>query len=93
MHYMSTNLSRNNDNEIYSLDPTVECYQLKIIGYYCVILFVTSFVSNTTFIITFLKNKSLLRPINIMILLLTISNLIGTLFQLPLVFVSAFSCK
>lgn len=70
-----------------------ECYELKLIGGYCIVLFVVGIIANPLLIWIILKNKTLINSVNIVILSLTILNTIGLLAELPLVTLSAIMCK
>ena len=74
-------------------EPPVDCYTLYYIGVYCIVLFVISFISNTTLLILIIKFSKELLKNNLLMMWLIILNLIGTLIELPLVAISAFKCK
>ena len=74
-------------------EVTVECYKLKPIAVYCVILFIIGLLSNSTLIYVLLRHRSLLNPVNLLLLALGILSLIGVLIELPLVTISAILCK
>ena len=63
---------------------------LGIIGVFTLVLFIFSFISNSTLLVIYLKNKSLFKSINMVIVILAAFNLIGTVFTLPLVTVNSF---
>ena len=71
----------------------VECNKLIPIYIYCIILFVTALASNLLLIKILMKNKDLMNPINFLALSLAIMNLLGALFEMPFVTVSAILCK
>ncbi|CAF0955798.1 unnamed protein product [Brachionus calyciflorus] len=77
----------------YSLESPVECYKLKIVGVYCIILFVFSTFFNGALLWAFIKNKSLRTSINIFIIALAVFNLFGTLVELPFIILSNLNCK
>ena len=78
----------------YSYEKTiVECYKLKYIGIYSLCLFIASVSINTTHFCILIKNKQLLQPVNLIVFSLTVVNLIGTLFEIPLVTLNALNCK
>jgi hypothetical protein len=74
-------------------EPPVDCYTLNYIGVYCIVLFVISFISNTTLLILIIKFSKELLKNNLLMMWLIILNLIGTLIEFPLVAISAFKCK
>jgi hypothetical protein len=72
---------------------SVDCSILKYAGVYCILLIVISITTNTTLIWLLLKNrKDMLHNFNILILALAILSLFGTLFGLPTVMITTFSC-
>ena len=74
-------------------DVPVECYKLKPIAIYLILLFIVSIVSNSTLSWIVIKYKETMSPINTLMLPLAVMNIIGTLIELPLVFISSVSCK
>ena len=70
-----------------------ECYELKILGVYCILIFTAGIIVNPTLIWIILKNKKLINPVNLVILSLTILNTIGLFAELPLVTASAIMCN
>jgi hypothetical protein len=79
--------------EVYNQNSPAECQTLRSIGYYLVILFVFSVFSNGKIIYMYSKNKSLSTPIKAMIFALTCMNLVGTLIEIPIIFINCFKCK
>jgi hypothetical protein len=75
-----------------STNSTVNCITLIKIGYYCIVLFVLSILSNTVVIVIFIRNKKFMNHVNLLIIFLSILNLIGTIIELPMVTISAFNC-
>lgn len=71
----------------------IECYKLRMIGFYCLTLFLVSFVFNYILLKIFYIYSELRTPSNVFFIVLTILNLIGTLFQLPIVILSNFYCQ
>jgi hypothetical protein len=84
---------KNSTNDWEPPEPPVDCYILSYIGIYCIVLFVISFISNTTLLILIIKFSNELLKNNLLMMWLIILNLIGTLIELPLVATSAFKCK
>jgi heme A synthase len=92
---MILNLSNLNDTQDpYSRDPIVECSILTHIGIYCVILLILSIILNIILIWILIKHrKQLLDSANVLILILSILNFLGSITELPLVGTAAFMCK
>lgn len=80
-------------SEFYNKKSPLQCNLLIYIGMYLLLLLISSIFSNSFLIYKFVKNNSLLSPINYMIFLLAIFNLIGSLFQLPITITNAFRCR
>jgi hypothetical protein len=80
-------------DDMFSLEPTVECFKLRTIGLYAVFLFVSGTFFNGLLLWIFLKNKDLRTPLNAFIIALTAFNLFGCLFELPFIIISNFYCK
>ena len=77
----------------YNVDSPVECYKLKLMGFYCLVLFILCLFFNSVLLRVFYVNKSLRTSFNILFVALIVLNLAGTLFQLPFVIVSNLNCK
>jgi hypothetical protein len=77
----------------YSLESPTECYKLRILGLFCVLLFLASTLVNSMLLHVFIKNKNLRTSFNILIIALNILNLTGTILQLPFIIISNLSCK
>jgi hypothetical protein len=69
-----------------------DCNTLKMIGVYMIIVFVLSILSNSILIWIFIVTKTLRKPTDILIISLTLSNLFGSLFFLPFIIISNFTC-
>ena len=89
------NLSNSlNSSDPYSRSALVECSILTNVGIYCVVLFIISITLNLVLIWILIKHRQqLLDSINALILSLSILSLLGTLIELPMVAIAAFSCK
>ena len=90
---MSTNKSIESYLDLYNMEPTVECYKLRIVGVFCCLLFLGGVFFNAILLYAFWKHKNLRTPINIYIMGLTVFNLFGSLFELPFIMVSNLYCK
>lgn len=75
------------------IERDVKCFQLKIMGVYCTIVFISSLVLNSMHLYVYLKNKRLRTPNNFFHLALTILNLFASCTELPMVMISAFNCR
>lgn len=90
---MNSNFTKISNEWIIPQVP-IECNKLIPIYIYCIILFITAFLSNSLLIILFVKYRSdLMNPTNLLVLALSILNLLGTIFELPIVTISAILCK
>ena len=69
------------------------CKILKPTGVYCVLLFLTSVISNLTILWIQIKNKMLFQHVNLLIFAIAILSLIGTVVELPLIITTSFKCK
>ena len=77
-----------------TLDPPVDCSILTSIGVFCIILFLVSVLSNSTLMWILIKNRDdLFNTVNILTVILSAINLIGTLIEIPMVGTAAFKCK
>jgi hypothetical protein len=72
--------------------PT-NCIILKFISLYCLVLMCTSVTFNGALTFVFFKYKELRTPLNVMILVLTLLNLVGSCTELPFVITSNFLCR
>lgn len=77
----------------YSLDSPTECYKLKILGFVCILLFISSSFFNLLLLSVFIRHRSLRTSFNVTIIALTSLNLIGTFTQLPFIIISNLSCR
>lgn len=77
----------------YDVEPTVACFKLRLIGVYCLILFIVSAIFNSALLFAFIKHKSLRTSLNMFIMALTAFNLFGTLVELPFIVISNLYCK
>ena len=92
MSFFDTISNYSNHDEFNSESPT-ECYKLKGIAIYLIILFISSMSINGLLAVVFIWFKSLRNPLNAFIFTLNILNLVGTVTELPLVITSNFSCR
>ncbi len=78
---------------VFGMQSPSSCFALKFISLFCVILMFFSLLFNGSLLFVFLKYKELQTPMNILILVLTILNLIGSCTELPFVITSNFLCR
>ncbi|RNA01884.1 melanopsin, partial [Brachionus plicatilis] len=93
--FMETNLYLKNQVNVdsFEVEPPVECYKLRIIGVYCLILFIFGIVANSVLLWILIHFKELRNSMNAFILALTICNFLGSMVQMPMVIVSNFCCR
>ena len=77
----------------YFKESPIECYNLKIIAGYLLLLFLLGVAFNSILIVVFIRNKSLITPINLFVVALVVLNLIGCLTEIPVVMISNFNCR
>ena len=71
----------------------VDCTNLQIIGTFTTLLFGLCLLFNSMLLWVFLKYKNLHSPINVFIVALTTTNLIGSVLEFPFIIASKFACK
>lgn len=77
----------------FGITSPIECYKLKIIALYCLILLILSLIFNSLLILVFMRYRKLLTTLNMFILTLTILNLIASIIEFSFVIPSNYSCK
>ena len=77
---------------IFTKDPEISCFILKLIGLYMLILLIASTIFNSLNLWIFYKAK-LMTPINCYMLILLSFNLVATYFEAPLMILNALNCK
>ncbi len=77
----------------YFKESPIECYKLKLISGYLLLLFFLGVAFNTILIFVFMRNRSLITPLNLIIITMIVFNLIGGLFEFPVVILSNFNCR
>ena len=83
-------LYNNNSNENKS---PIDCETLKLFTIYGVLMFGCSLFFNSLVVYSFIKNKKLRSPINILILTITICNIIATISEMAMVVPSTYFCR
>ena len=90
---MLTGIGNFTEEEWYSrLSPT-PCWQLKIVSYYCVIMFSASLAVNGVLMMVFIKNKELRTPVNVMVIWFTALSFFASLTEPNFVVTSNFQCR
>ena len=79
--------------DIYNQPSPTPCWQLKIVGVYCIILFISSVTFNSLLLAVFIRNRELRTSLNTLIFAITILNLLSTVSELPFATVSTLSCR
>ena len=69
----------------------LECSVVTRFGIYILVVFLSSLVINTFLIIKLLKMKR--NPMNKLVLAMTITNYVATIFHIPFLIGSHFSCR
>ncbi len=71
----------------------IECFKLKIVSLYFVIVLISSFLFNVALLIIFWRFKYTYKENNMFMISLTILNTFGCISELPFVIVSNFNCR
>ena len=72
---------------------TNECFKLKIIGFYCAILFVAGLGTNLSLFLIIYMKKKLQTHHNILVLAITALNFIGVLVEMPILIINNLYCR
>ncbi len=88
-----TSKSRSTSEDTFAKKSLANCNHLNIGAIYCCIIFVSSFVLNSFVLLICYKNKLQHKATNLYLILLILSNLLGTLTFLPFWIISNFECK
>ena len=86
-------LLKNKKIDFYNQTSPVECYKLKIISVYCVIVLILSLTLNSLLLKVFYQNKKLRTSINTTIIALTFTNLVGSILEMMFVIPSNWYCR
>ena len=70
----------------------VECYKLRFVAIYCILLLTLSVSFNSMLVIVFVKYKELRTPLNTFIIAITVCNLCSSCVELPFVITSNLNC-
>ena len=87
------NFNSSLDEAGYFKQSPIECYKLKIVAGLLVPLFLLGVAFNSILILVFIRNRSLITPLNLFIIALVVLNLVGCLFEFPIVIISNFNCR
>ena len=79
-------------SDIFYVESSVNCFALKMVAHFLVIILFLSVLFNSTIILVYIRYKQLITPFNVLILAIIILNLIGSILELPLVILTNFSC-
>jgi len=71
----------------------IECYKLKIISAYCVLVLILSLTFNSLLLKVFYQHKKLRTSINMIIIALTFINLFGSILEMMFVIPSNWYCR
>lgn len=77
----------------YDIESPVECYKLRILASYSIVVFIASVVFNGFLLHLFYINKELRSTLNMLIITLTIFNFIGSIIEFPFIIVANFNCR
>ncbi len=83
----------NSEIDIYNLESPTECYKLKIVAYITVFLFLSTLLINSFLLYISIKYKVIHSSLNFFIIILLCLNLFGTIFEIPFIIISNFSCR
>ena len=70
-----------------------ECFRLKFISIFLLFVFLIGVAFNSTLLWVFSEKKELRKPLDVLVIALTINNLFGCLIELPPLIISNFYCK
>ncbi len=73
--------------------PLLDCYTLWLIGIYCLLVMIGSIVFNGLLLLILYKYRELRTPVNKLVALMAILNLISACLSLPMVIISNLNCK
>jgi hypothetical protein len=79
------------ENSYEPSESPIKCSIIARLGYYILAMFICSLILNTYLMIKLRKNRK--KPMNKLVLAITFVNLIATIFHVPFVIGSYFSCK
>jgi hypothetical protein len=74
--------------DLYELQSPVDCGTLRVIGWYCIMVMILSILLNATILAVFVRYKEMRTPINTLVGMLALMNLIGSLLEFPFVIIS-----
>ena len=81
------------EEEWYSRLSPSPCWQLKVVSYYCVLMFTSSLAVNGILMMVFIKNKELRTPVNVLVIWFTALSFLGSLTESMFVVTSNFQCR
>lgn len=83
----------NSSHEKYQVESPTECWQLNLIAGYCIIIFVSSFITNLVLLLIFYRNKKLRTPINVFVIYFTILSFVGAASEFSFIIPTNIKCK
>ena len=81
------------EEEWYSRLSPSSCYHLKMISYYCILIFTASLAVNGILMMVFFKNKELRTPVNMFVIWFTGLSFLASLTEPVFVVASNFNCR
>ncbi|CAF1118971.1 unnamed protein product, partial [Brachionus calyciflorus] len=81
-------------DDVYKIDcnSPIDCNKLKIVAVLCVVLMILSVTFNSILLSIFFTRKEFRSPLNLIMIILTLFNLIGSLTELPIVIATSYAC-
>lgn len=77
---------------VHNQNSQEECGVLKLLGVYCILLFVGSLFFNTSLLLIFLKNNKLVNNMTVFIIALVVLNIFATAVEVPFIIISNLKC-
>ena len=90
---MPINKTISNEIDLFNRTSPIECFKLNIISVYCVLVLVLGVTFNTMLLKVFAQHKKLRTSINMIIIVLTITNLFGSISEMSFVIPSNWYCR
>ena len=82
-----------NQTDLFSRQSPISCYKLNMLSAYCFLILILSLIFNTMLLRVFHLYKRLRTSINVIIIVLTYLNLIGSIIEMPFVILSNYYCR
>ena len=81
------------ENKSNQTENTDACPVLQFLSIYCAALFILSITVNSITVWVLIKNTKVLQHESKLLIALAMLNIFGTLFELPVIGISAFKCQ